>query len=280
MRPSRTWLFAVTMTALFVSMSVVSADAAVVDSIYSFTVTFTTQSTRDATGPRAESSSVGQFQIQVYNVTPSDRYEYNYYGYSMFLSFPVDRNDTVDFQDNKVSFDLFISNSDDDDRAESASIRFYPYAPGNPGRDIFVNPTWSTHETDWNDAVSDAEDESTVASLVESVSNGQFSLDLVVDIESTVSVGTSSQAANGTITFDYDSFYDEDGVLSSHTLTTRTHLQNENYTSDYTTTLSIVRGGAGGLPPDPALGTTLVIAGGAAVAGLVIGVIVGRKFAS
>ncbi|MHA1962046.1 MAG: hypothetical protein ACW99U_17715 [Candidatus Thorarchaeota archaeon] len=280
MRSSRMWLFAVTMVALFVSMSAVSVDAAVVDSTYSFTVTFTTQSTRDAAGPRSESSSVGQFQVWVYNVTPSDRYEYNYYGYSMFSSFPVDRNDSVDFQDNKVSFDLFISDSDDDDRAESASIRFYPYAPGNPGRDVFVNPTWNTHETDWNEAVADAEDDLTVASVVESAGSGQFSLDLVVNIESTVFVGTSLQSANGTMTFDYDSSYDEDGVLSSQTLTTRTHLQNENYTSDYTTTLSIVRGAVGGLPPDPALGTTLIMAGGAGVAGLVIGVIIGRKFGS
>jgi hypothetical protein len=274
------WLFAVTMVALFMSMSAVSVDAAVVDSTYSFTVTSTTLSTRDSTGPRFESSNVGQFQVTVYNVTPSDRYEYNYYGYSMFSSYPVDRNDSVDFQDNKVSFDLFISDSNDNNRSESASIRFYPYAPGNPGRDIFVNPTWSTHETDWSDAIVDAEDDPTVASVVESAGNGQFSLDLVVNIESTVSVGSTLQSANGTMTFVYDSSHDEDGVLSSHTLTTRTHLQNENYTSDYTTTLSIVRGAPGGLPPDPALGTTLVMAGGAAVAGLVIGVIVGRKMSA
>ena len=256
-----------------------AARAAVPGNVYTFTQTQNELTYRDTTGPSSSYTTTGQFQVTTFNVTASDRYEYNYYGYHMSQSYPVDRNDSVDFQDNKVYFDLNVIDPDDDNRSDVTWLEILPYTPSNPGRDLFVNPVWSTHDTDWNDAVDDAEDENVTTSLTHQHGEGQFSVTIVVDTESVVSVGGIFQDVNGTMTFEFAASYDTDGVLSSWSFYQRHLLQNENYSSDYRLTITTARGSGGPVagPADTSLQTTLAVIGVTFVVALVIGLFVGKR---
>ena len=255
-------------------------NAAVVGNTYSFTITAINQYTRDSNGPVSNSDFTAYFQIHVFNVTPSDRYEYTFKGYHQSEHFPADVNDSVDFQNNKVYFVIMNTDANSNNRSEIASIRIYPYWPNDPGRDIFVNPTWTTHETDWNSAISDAEDNPSVASISNSAIDGSFSFSIVVNMEGGAFVGPDYQSLNGTQTFNYASSYDEDGILLSWSYSYTLQMQNENYTSTSYYSNTIVRGTSpiGGAGSD--VGGYLLVGGASFIVALVLGAYLGKKFFS
>jgi hypothetical protein len=257
-----------------------NASAAITGNTYYFAISWLDQTSQIDGGPVFVSSVDGQFAITVLNVTEiggDDAYVYNYNGFTwLFSPITIDHNDTVQFQDNKVYFDLHTTDSDSNNRSESTSLSLYPgISTSHPGRNIFVNPVWSTHDADWNTAVNEAEAESTVASIASSISEGSFSFTIVVDIESE---DADYGNLTGTETYTFSASYDTDGILSSWSLSARALISNENHTIDSTATQRITRtsGTGGGLSSD--MTTQIAIMGGVAVVGIIVGVVIGKKY--
>jgi hypothetical protein len=260
------------------------ANASIVGNVYYFEATWVDQTFQENGGPVYQSKSEGVFKITVFNITEiggDDVYEYNYNGFDWIgISAHVDENETVEFQDNKVYFNLATTDGDADNRSESADVNLYPTRSFSyHGRYAFVNPVWSTHETDWGSAASDVEADPTVSSFTHNMGDGSFSFRIVVEVEDTVHVNGVPQDANGTQTFVFSAVYDSDGIMSSWSLTNQVSLQNENYTSDQTVTTRFARtGGLGGpIVFDSTLGTILVAAGAVGIIALVAGLAIGKR---
>jgi len=221
----------------------------------------------------------GSFLVDVYNITSSDWYEYtftgmNYHPYG-FSPYYDEHYGSVAFQDNKVHFDLETTDVDGDDLAEDYDLDMYPYfSEHHPGSMFFVNPVWSTHTTDWTTAVGEAETQLGVTSVTDNANEGSFSFNIVVGIEYNHSV---YNYMNGTTTISFSAAYDTDGVLSSWSLQYLTSSSNENHTTTHTQNQSFSRGSGIGAS-DPALGTTLAVIGAVGIGGLIVGVIIGKKY--
>jgi len=260
------------------------ANATVVGNTYYFAATWIDQTFQENGGPVYQSAAEGAFKITVFNVTEiggDDVYEYNYNGFDWIgIATHVDHNDTVEFQNNKVYFDLSTTDGDSDNRSETADVNIYPtWSFTHHGRHAFVNPVWSTHETDWGSAASDVNADPTVSSFTHNMGDGSFSFRIIVEVEDTVDVDGTPQDANGTQTFVFSTSYDSDGILSTWSLSAQMSLQNENYTSDQTVTTRVARTSSLGGPVifDSALGTILVSAGAAAAVALVVGLAIGKR---
>ena len=154
----------------------------------------------------------------------------------------------------------------------------YPYYHhSNPGQMIFVDPVWVTHNTDWAASVSDAESEDGFQTITESASDGSFSFQIVVDAEQN---HPDYGNITGTITFTFSAVYDDDGALSNWDFTQVNSLLNEGHSITDTLSRRFVRGaGSGaGFVGSSELMTQITIAGVAVVGGLVLGVIIARRY--
>jgi hypothetical protein len=256
------------------------ASADITGNTYSFSAVWFYQKYQVDSSMVMEQTQKGDFQIAVTNITPSDAYEYTYSGmnYHPYGSSPYydEDNDTVAFQSNKVYFDLTTVDSDDNGLAESYSLLMSPsFAEHHPGNMFFVNPVWSTHTTDWNEAVDTANGQPAVTALTESASGGSFSFDMTVGVEYDHSV---YGYMNGTAEFKFSASYNSDGVLSTWSLQQIISTHNENHTILTTIVQSYAQGAAAGIPEDTSLSTTLMIVGLTGVGGLIVGLIIGKKY--
>ena len=255
----------------------VSAD--ITGNVYDFTAVWFDQSYQVDNAVVLEETQQGSFSINVYNITPGDLYEYAFTGmnYHPYGSSPYydEYNGTVDFQDNKVYFALDTADDDENGLAEAVDLDMYPYfTEHHPGYLFFVNPVWSTHTTDWNTAVSDAESELGVTSITDNIGDGSFSFEIAIGIEFDHAV---YGYMNGTLSITFNTNYDTDGVLSTWSLQQVTSSSNENHTVVQTQKQSFNRG-AGAIIAGPEISTTLVFVGVAGIGGLILGVVLGRKY--
>lgn len=256
----------------------VSAD--ITGNTYSFGAIFFEQSYRVDNTIVLDETIQGDFQVTIFNITPSDSYEYtftglNYYAY-MFSPFYDERNGSVAFQDNKVHFDLDTVDVDADNLTENYDFDIYPYFSGSsPGGMFFVNPVWSTHNTDWNAGVDDAEAQHSVTAVTESADEGRFSCEIIFGNEYNHSV---YNYMNGTVTISFSATYDTDGVLSTWSIQRVTSSSNENHTVVHTQKQSFTQGAVVGAVGDSTLATTLALIGVAGIAGLIVGVVIGKKY--
>jgi len=272
---------AVALTLAFLASA---ADASTIGNTYYFEIAWLQQQYSENTGPTYHAESNGQFRVTVFNLTGSggdDAYIYNYDGFDWDGSaVTVNQNDTVAFQDNRVYFSLTTPDRDHDNLSETPSLIVYPMrSTAHPGRTVFVNANWSIHESDWNSAVADVEEDLTVASIVESLGGGTFSFSIAVNTEMRVDMGSWNQFVNGTTTFDFSASYDSDGILSSWSFLSRRSLSGDDYTSEYVVSMNVAR--IGGVGDGQLTDSSLLIAAGwigvGAVAGIVAGTLIGRK---
>ncbi len=277
MNSERMLLLALTMGILLLAMSPRVTHAAIIGNTYYFTGTWTESNFQVDDSPVFTSTSNGQFKIEILNVTAGDLIEYNYQGFAFGPS-PINENYTTPFQDNKVYFDLYTFNPDNDSLAESTYITIYPTtSSGNPARHLFVNPVWMTHDVDWDAAVVDANNDTTVSSVVESASEGAFSFTIIVNVNGTIEVGGDYQKANGTYTF--AASYDSDGIALTWAKSQAMALSNENSTQSYTVGTSFTRtSGVGpGIGIDPFMGIPLIYAAASVPVVLIICLLIGKK---
>jgi len=281
MHARRKFLIPIMVVALLLAFSPQSVRADVAGSTYNFTATWddTTLTVDDVLVYK--NSISGTFAIEVYNLTSSDNYEYNFAGLNYDGSGPPyvdDQNDSVDFLDNRVYFDLDTDDDDDDNIADDIDLDMFPHFYHHyPGSMFFVNPTWSTHDANWNTAITDLDGNPTITEpITESADEGVFSFRIIVNVE----IENSDYGLmNGTDTIVFSASYDADGVLSTWDLTQTIAMENENHTTTQVTSERYSRGGAvGPVVVDPALTTQIALLGGASVACLVIGVVIGRKY--
>jgi len=263
-------------------MTCQKANAFVVNNTYYFSESYESSHQEDL-GPLYLSTFTSQYRLTVYNLTEhhgDDVYEYNYQGH--YYGIWIDSNHTVAFQDNKVYFELSTLDSNENNRSELTILTLHP-SPDytTSGHQYFVNPIWTTHTTDWNEAKEDVNDDPTVNHYLTSFANtenGKFSFTIVVNIEGHVS--NEHEDANGTTTYTLDSFYDADGILMNWRLSQRYWLTNENHTLDWTNTDSIIRATGAGPAPNPLfsyLQTILITTGIALPIGVLIGLFVVKK---
>ena len=222
----------------------------------------------------------GDFLVNIYNITPSDSYEYtftgmNYHPYG-FSPYYDEYNGSVAFQDNKVYFDLDTTDVDANNLTEDYDLDMFPYFSEHyPGSMFFVNPVWSTHTTDWTTAVDDAEDQDGVTAVTESAGDGSFSFQIMIDIEFN---HTDYNYMSGTETITFSTVYDTDGVLSTWSRQLVTSLSNENHTVVQTQNKRFTRGSGPGAPLDSTITTTLALVGVAGVGGIIVGAVIGKKY--
>jgi len=279
MKSERMLLLALTIGILLLAMSPRVTHAAIIGNTYYFTGTWIESSFQEDNSPVFTSTASGQFKIEVLDVTAGDSIEYNYQGFA-FGSIPINENYTVAFQDNKVYFDLSTFNPDNDSLAESTYITIYPTTSfRHPGRHLFVNPVWMTHDTDWNAAVVDANNDSTVSSIVESANEGVFTFTIIVNVNGTIEVGDDFQKANGTYTYTFAASYDSDGIALNWAFSQAMNLHNENSTQIYTVGTSFTRtSGVGpGTVIDPFMGIPLIYVAASVPVVLIIGLLIGKK---
>ncbi|MFX1564059.1 MAG: hypothetical protein ACFFDP_12210 [Promethearchaeota archaeon] len=276
------WIVLVFMGLLLLTLTCQKANATVVNNTYYFSESYES-SHREDLGPLYQSISTSQYRVTVYNLTEhhgDDVYEYNYQGliYGMW----IDSNHTVEFQDNKVHFDLYTYDSNGNNRSEATFLTLFPSPDySTSGRQYFVNPIWTTHTNEWNEAKEDVSDDPTVNHYLTSFTNtenGRFSFTIIVNVEGYV--GGENEDANGTRTFTLDSLYDSDGILMNWRLSQRYWLVNENHTLDWIDTDSIIRATSVGPEPNPLfsyLQTILITTGIALPIGVLIGLLVVKK---
>ncbi|MHA1907414.1 MAG: hypothetical protein ACW98Y_08985 [Candidatus Thorarchaeota archaeon] len=266
---------------LFVAVSgPVQAD--VIGSTYSFSATWYEQSYQVDGVVVQQDLLQGTFQIQVHNITSSDAYEYTFTGMNSHHIYDVpyydEQNDTISFDDNIVYFDLDCTDEDENGLAEDVGVGMAPgYHYHNPGDFLIVNPVWDSHINDWDDSVTEAESEEGFQSITESADEGIFSFLIIVDVEY-----EHSDYGNmtGTSTFTFSASYDVDGVLNTWDFTQATSLQNDDHAVINTWSQRFARGtGAGsGFVGTSDLMADVAIAGIALVGGLLIGVIIARRY--
>jgi len=274
----RTLIVMVAVGLLLLGATPRSVSADITGNVYSFSAVYFDQSYQVDNAIVVDETVQGDFRISIYNITPSDSYEYtftglNYHPYG-FSPYYDEHNGSVAFQDNKVYFDLDTTDDDEDDLAEDYDLDMFPYfSEHHPGSMFFVNPVWSTHNTDWTTAVDDAETQLGVTGVTESASEGSFSFQIALGIEYN---HTDYNYMNGTLTISFNAAYDTDGVLSTWSLQHVTSSSNENHTIVHTINQSFARGAGAGV--DSTLGTTLVLVGVAGVGGLIVGIVIGKKY--
>ncbi len=279
MTSRRTLIIIVALGLLLLGATPRSVSADITGNIYDFSATWYDLRYQVDNAIVLEETQQGSFSINVYNITPGDLYEYaftgmNYHPYG-FSPYYDEYNGTVDFQENKVYFALDTTDADENGLAESFDLNMYPYfSEHHPGSMFFVNPVWSTHTSDWNTAISDAEALLGVTSVTDSIGEGSFSFDIAMGIEYDHSV---YDYMNGTLSISFNADYDTDGVLSSWSLRQITTSSNENHTISQTVSQSFTRG-VGPIISGPEISTTLVLVGVAGVGGLILGVVIGRKY--
>ncbi len=265
---------------LLIIMTPMTTNAAVPGQTYSFAVHWLEQTYRENNGPVVNSDVEGELVVHVFNITESggdDLIYYNYKGW-YFALVPVytDHNDTVAFQDNKVYWSLSTTDTNSNNRSESTSVRIFPEPQhGHPGRFLFVNPIWSTHDTSWNDAVNETKYDPTVdqSTFTYSAENGVFTFAFTVNIEDV------AEELNGTLSYSFSATYDSDGVLSQYQLIQHQVLYGANYTSDYTLKNSIVRVSSVGVSSPLNLDTGVPIMALAAIipVSIIVGLLIGKK---
>ncbi|MHA1772346.1 MAG: hypothetical protein ACTSYL_06115 [Candidatus Thorarchaeota archaeon] len=259
----------------------ITAHAAVPGKTYSFSVHWLEQVYQENNGPIVNSDVTGEFQIHVFNITSTggnDLIYYNYKGWN-FALIPqyADHNDSVAFQDNKVYWVLSTLDSNGDNRSESTSLVIFPVPHfGHPGQFIFVNPIWSTHDTNWNQAINDTKFNPTVdqSTFTYSASDGAYSFSFTVNIEDV------TEELNGTITFSLTASYDSDGVLSQYQFVQHRLLHRANFSSDYTIINKITRVASVGVSSPLNLDATVPVMALAAIipASIIVGLLIGKKF--
>ncbi|MGY5852973.1 MAG: hypothetical protein RTU92_05350 [Candidatus Thorarchaeota archaeon] len=219
------------------------------------------------------------FKVDALNVT-RDLLYYDFEGYHYSEGAEVEyQSESVYFQDNLVHFVLGTYDPDNDSQSYPPSLTIYPTdAHHQPGRYVFVNPTWDSHETDWQQSIDDVEEQSSVSqSTFSAPGDGTFSFSIAVDIEDIKFIDDTAENATGVRRFDFSATYDADGVLNTLLLTTTTMLNNENFTSRFISTWSVSRTSGPSLGGGIALDTTLVAVGIAIPVSLLIGALIGRK---
>jgi len=274
-------IFVVAALLSFLPVSTVAAGD-ITGNTYFFSATWSEQSYIVDDDPLHKSSLTGDFQLTVQNITASDAYEYRYLGANYhsraYDPYFENRTDSVYFQDNKVSFDLSSVDEDADNTSESFSFEMTPhFEHHHPGHMFFVNPVWSTHNTEWNSAVQQAENNPTVSEVSDSIGDGTFSLQIVVNTESSHEL---YGAMNGTATIVFDASYDDNGVLSEWQVSQTREGQNENHTLRMTFTQQFARSSGGDVVLDSGVTTLLGVGGAAAVGGLIIGALAMKKYYS
>jgi hypothetical protein len=280
MPSKRTLIVFVAVGLLLLGVSPQTASAAITGNVYNFSAVWFDQTYQVDNELVLDETIQGNFQIRINNLTPSDYYEYTFTGlnwnYWSFSPYYDEYDGSIAFQDNKVYFDLDTSDADEDDLIEDYDFDIYPYfSEHHPGTMFFVNPVWSTHDTDWNAAVVDADNQLGVTSHTESASGGIFSFRVTMGFEHN---HTDYDYMSGFLTITFNAAYDNDGVLSTYSLESATSTSNENHTIIHNVKQSFARGA--GAPLDPSVGTTLLLVGAAGVGCLVIGVVIGKKFLS
>jgi hypothetical protein len=242
---------------------------------YHYSAIFFRTTIQENDNPEYVSETEGQFSIHVFNISQvggDDVINYNYQGYSWTYSY-VDYNGSADFQDQKVYWEVFTTDVDGNNRSEAALITIYPINyVYYPGRSFFVNPYWSTHETNWDNAIEQTENDTTVNLVSQSLGEGTFEFEIEISME------YPDTSSNGTNTYSFSARYDEDGILSSYELTIRYYMYNVNNTSDRSVMTSYTR--TGGVGPSVNILDIAVPVGYIAIiapATLVVGLIIGKK---
>jgi hypothetical protein len=271
------FLVSVAIGLLLLSLTTVPVRADVEGKTYYYSATYYQESTQVDTDPEYDYSIKGDFRVHVYNISEvggDDVINYNYQGYVWWGSlFYVNHNDSVDFQENKVYWTISTSDSNSNNRSESSSVVPQPQDSWfDWGEHLFVNPIWSTHDSDWNDAIDNtaADNSSTLNS--QSITDGSFAFRIEVLMED---LGAN---LNGTRIYTYSSSYDEDGVLLETSFSETTSWENENTTIDITETYELIR--TSGLPGgglNLSMDVPLTIAAGIGVITLIVGLLIGRR---
>ncbi len=256
----------------------VSAD--ITGNVYSFSAVWFDQSYQVDNAIVLDETVQGDFRVSIYNITPSDSYEYTFTGLNYhpfgFAPYYDEHNGSIAFQDNKVYFDLDTTDADANNLTEDYDLDLYPYfSEHQPGNMFFVNPVWSTHNVDWTTAVDETETQPSVTSITESTGEGSFSLQIVMGIEFD---HADYNYMNGTMTISFSAVYDTDGVLSTWSLQQVRSALNENHSVVHTLRQSFARGAGASALFDPSPGITLALVGGASVVGLIVGAVIAKKY--
>ncbi|MFW9845780.1 MAG: hypothetical protein ACFFD6_03445 [Candidatus Thorarchaeota archaeon] len=271
--------FAVSLAIGLLLLSAVSVpvSADVEGQTYYYNVTFHRESTQVDNEPEYKYSIEGEFRVNVFNISEvggDDVINYNYQGYVLWGGlFYVDHNDSVDFQDNKVYWEIDTTDVDSNNRSEIADVIPQPVETWfDWGEYIFVNPIWSTHDADWNAAIDDTAADSSSTLISQSIGEGSFAFQIEILMEDPF------QNLNGTRTYTYSSNYDDDGVLLDMHLTETTNWTNENTTinvseaSEWTRIAGLPGGGL-----NLSMDVPILAAVGIGVVTLIIGLLIGRK---
>ena len=259
------------------SLASVPVRADVEGQTYYYSVTYYQESTRVDNNPEFDYTIKGEFMVYVYNVSEvggNDVINYNYRGYVWWGSlFYVNHNESVEFQDNKVYWTIYTTDVDSNNKSESSSVVPQPQESWNDwGEYLFVNPIWSTHDTDWNDAIADTVADNSSTLISHSIGDGRFAFRIEVLMENL------AENLNGTRTFTYSSSFDEDGVLLEMSRSEATIWENENTTIAITERYELIRtSGLSGGGLNLSLDVPLTVAAGIGIGALVIGLIIGRR---
>ena len=220
------------------------------------------------------------FRIDALNISTDILY-YDYEGYHISEGSEVEfSSEAIYFQDQHVEFDLGTFDPDNDSYSLYAYISVDPTDVGYaPGRFVFVNPTWSTHESDWQASIDLVEDNPTVeSSTFNAPGDGTFSFSIAVNVESIWYIDDNPENATGITRFDFSATYDDDGVLNTYSLSTTRTLSNENFTSRLTSSRTVLRTSGPGASGDITLSTTLIAVGIAVPISILIGALLAKKF--
>jgi len=280
MSSRRTLFVVITVGLLLLAVSPRSASADITDNTYDFSAVWINRVYQVDNIIVVEETQSGVFSIDVNNITANDQYEYTYtghnyhpYGYAPYYD---QYNGSVAFQDNRVYFDIDTTDDDDNGLAENYALHMYPYfSEHHPGNMFFVNPVWSTHTTNWNNAVADAEDQPLITEFTESTGDGSFSFNAVLGVEVD---HPDYELMNGTLTISFSASYDTDGVLSTWSLQQTTSISNAEHTVVETISQSFARGGGAGAILDQSLNTSIILVSVVGIGGLILGVVIGRKY--
>jgi hypothetical protein len=254
----------------------VNADIA--GNTYHYGAIFYKNTVQENDNPEYVSEIEGQFSIHVFNISQvggDDVINYNYQGFSWTYDTAsyVDYNGSVDFQEQKVYWTLYTTDIDGNNRSEQTGLTIHPLRPvHHPGQSFFVNPYWSTHETNWNNAIEQTENVTSATLVSQSMDDGTFEFEIEFDTE------YPGSNLNGTNTYSFSAVYDEDGILSSYEFMTQISMFNINSTYDYTTLTSYSRTGGVG-PTENIMDVTVPLGYVVLIAPttLIIGVIIGKK---
>ncbi|MCF2137123.1 MAG: hypothetical protein K9W43_07735 [Candidatus Thorarchaeota archaeon] len=268
------------MLSFIMLLAPITTHAAVPGKTYSFSVHWLEQVYQENNGPVVNSDVTGEFQIHVFNITSTggnDLIYYNFKGWN-FVGIPVytDHNDSVAFQDNKVYWTLTTFDSNGNNRSETTSLVVSPVPHfTHPGRFLFVNPIWSTHDTNWDQAINDTKFNPTVdqSTFTYSASDGAFSFSFAVNIEDV------TEELNGTLTYSLSVSYDSDGVLSQYQFMMHRLLHRANFSSDYTVMNRINRVASVGVSSPLNLDASVPVMALAIIVpvSIIVGLLIGKK---